>query len=177
MNFLNLRTTIAKWICPELEKDRRAFERAANIDGLTGIANRRAFDAATATADNTPGVCFILFDANDFGKLNKVAGHQTGDLVLQDIAGAIKAAAAAYGFGERVFRLGGDEFAVIADCKRAEQIRDLAEKEFGTVSVCGVSVSVSGTIGETIEKADRFLQMRKKMQKTGKLTITGIVPA
>ena len=162
---LELRKKIANIICPEIETERRSFERFANTDQLTGLANRRAFDLATATAASDPQTVFILFDGNNFGKVNKAAGHATGDEVIKKAAAAIRSAAMKFNLDERCFRVGGDEFAVIAPVKFAQSIRWYAENLFGSFDVSGVAVSLTGEIGETLEKADSKLQARKAERK------------
>lgn len=168
-----LRFTLASWICPEIVTERRNLERLANHDALTGLANRRAFELASKAAF-APGseMQAILFDANNFGRINKVKGHETGDDYLRAIADALKSAANSFGLAERVFRLGGDEFVIIAPSRVALQIRDMAEASFGFHTIeDGEShfvVSISGTLGNTLEQADSTLQLRKQVAKLGK---------
>lgn len=166
--FLELRKTIANFVCPEIESERRAMERAANVDALTGLANRRAFNLAepSALADNMQW--FVLFDANNFGKVNKLFGHEQGDEILIQIGKAIKDAADVFGLGERVFRLGGDEFVAIIDGQtKARTFRDMAESNFGTMFFenSDLQVSISGTLGFSVESADQKLQARKAAAK------------
>lgn len=159
------RRRLAVLICPEIITERRALLRDIETDDLTGLANGRAFKKAAFTADADEELVFILFDANNFGQVNKQLGHETGDRVLQTIAANIKQACAMHS-GARAFHLHGDEFAVIAPAAVACEIRDRAEMLFGWELVApGVFVSVSGTIGATIAAADQVLQSRKKEQK------------
>jgi diguanylate cyclase (GGDEF)-like protein len=161
----NLLTTVrrrlAALIYPEGEDRRERAERAANFDDLTQVANRRALDLALPAAEADPTMLVILFDANNFGKINKIAGHSKGDEVLRELAQVIERCASRYGFGSRVFRAGGDEFVVLAAERCAGFIRDDVETEFGVREIAGVSVSVSGTIAESFTAADATLQHRK----------------
>lgn len=86
-------------------------ERRANVDALTGLPNRGAFNAALAGLGcDVPGSwALFVIDLDNLKAVNDTFGHQAGD-------GLIRAA------GERIarvmspdvtFRLGGDEFAVI----------------------------------------------------------------
>ena len=70
----------------------------ANRDPLTGIANRRAFDAALRRELETAGasggrregdddpLALLVVDLDDFKTINDDHGHQTGDAVLRQIA-------------------------------------------------------------------------------------------
>jgi GGDEF domain-containing protein len=164
--FRRLRRLIAGAICPELVEQRNTFERLANTDPLTGVANRRALDRALPSAEADPHVRVVLFDADNFREANKSCGHATGDQLIRMMSGAIVGAATARGFGARVFRLGGDEFAVLASEVSAYQIRDDAEAAFGTLIMGpGLRVSISGTVGRTLAEADAALQARKGTRK------------
>lgn len=160
-----LRRKIALIICPEIQTERRALLRDIETDPLTGLANGRAFKKATATANADGAVEFILFDANNFGQVNKIHGHETGDRLLQQIGKAIEQAANGNARA-RAFHLHGDEFAIIAPTGAGANIRNRAEMFFGRQFVAfGVYVSISGTVGATLDEADKTLQRRKKEQK------------
>lgn len=174
MLLTTVRRRIAGVISPELmnernriEADRRRLERLANVDPVTGLANRRALDLALETAESDPQTSIVLFDANNFGKLNKTAGHRFGDIVLRDMAETIYRTAALFGFGERVFRYGGDEFVILAPTSIAERVRDSVESAFGTRFPAVGGVSLVGTVGETLAIADATLQARKQRRKDG----------
>jgi diguanylate cyclase (GGDEF)-like protein len=84
----------------------------AQLDPLTEIANRRAFDEALARADRDER-CYalVLFDLDEFKAINDLHGHPAGDLVLRTIAHAAQAMVRK---SDCLARIGGDEFAVIA---------------------------------------------------------------
>jgi diguanylate cyclase (GGDEF)-like protein len=89
-----------------VEHERRAF-----TDGLTGLANRAAFDAALEKLDveKIGGWALLVLDLDNLKVVNDTFGHYAGDCLLQ-IAGARIAAEMPAG---HVFRIGGDEFAII----------------------------------------------------------------
>lgn len=159
--FYSLRAFLADTIFPEGRERRERAEREANIDAKTGVANDRAFSLALATAEADPATAVVLFDANNFGKVNKVGGQLAGDAMLREVARCLQSAAGAFGFAGRVFRIGGDEFAVLCSKETAERIRDAAEAAFGVRHVGGLPVSLSGTVGATFAEADATLQARK----------------
>jgi diguanylate cyclase (GGDEF)-like protein len=94
----------------------KLLECRADLDGLTGIPNRRAFDRAAerafqAAAREKVGVVFALFDVDRFKAFNDHLGHVAGDACLQRIARAFEATAQRpLDFAARI---GGEEFAVI----------------------------------------------------------------
>src|SRR5690349_11157269 len=88
----------------------------AHQDPLTGLANRRRFDAqlkaATEALPRLDGShAVLLLDLNDFKRINDVYGHGTGDQVLVNVANRLQRAVRA---GDLVARLGGDEFGILA---------------------------------------------------------------
>jgi diguanylate cyclase len=100
----------------ELSIERERALQMAEIDTLTGIANRTSFarQLTALLADSratTEGVAALLIDLDDFKTVNDTLGHAAGDALLiefaQRLVGAVRP-------GDIVARLGGDEFAVIA---------------------------------------------------------------
>ncbi|WP_110674330.1 GGDEF domain-containing protein [Salinicola sp. RZ23] len=85
-------------------------------DALTGLYNRRHFDAAYAQACRravSRGECLTLaiLDLDHFKRINDRFGHDAGDSVLVTLAGLLKAH---QNTGESVCRLGGEEFALFS---------------------------------------------------------------
>jgi diguanylate cyclase (GGDEF)-like protein len=88
---------------------RMATERLAQIDPLTGLGNRRAFEAQAAAALAGP-VALAVGDVDAFKAVNDEYGHLAGDACLTQAAAALAARARSQ---DAVFRWGGDEFAVL----------------------------------------------------------------
>jgi diguanylate cyclase (GGDEF)-like protein len=87
-----------------------AHQRAmAERDPLTGMLNRRSFDAALASAAG--GCALVLFDFDDFKAINDTYGHPMGDAVLRAVADSC---ATVVREGDCLARIGGDEFALVA---------------------------------------------------------------
>jgi diguanylate cyclase (GGDEF)-like protein len=147
------------------ERGRRInAERAAEMDDLTGVANRKALNKALPSAEADANTSVIAFDANNFGKINKEVGQEEGDKALVDVASAIKQAAEESGVN-RVFRRGGDEFVVLAPKAKADAIRARAEELYGEKKYGTTAVSISGTVGNTFTEADSTLQAAKTKRK------------
>ncbi len=101
------------------EQQERRAERAeadAARDGLTGLANRRAWDDIVTAEEarcrryGHPGAVLVI-DLNDLKEVNDTHGHPAGDQLLRDCANVLVATARSSDF---VARIGGDEFAVLA---------------------------------------------------------------
>ena len=98
-----------------LETTLEDARREATTDSLTGVANRRAFDAALrATAGDAMNsgddLSLLMVDIDRFKSLNDTWGHQTGDEVLRLLAGLLRQNVRV---GDIPARYGGEEFAVI----------------------------------------------------------------
>lgn len=159
-----IREKVAHFIAPEIVERRNHFERLAMTDALTGLGNRAAFDRAAPGAVQN-GEMFILFDANNFGKINKQVSHARGDEALVYFANVI--ANVSHNFKARAFRYGsGDEFVVICPARFACCIRDLIETRALPISFDGFTVSLSGEVGTSVTDADARLQARKTERKT-----------
>ncbi|MEZ5292747.1 MAG: EAL domain-containing protein [Vicinamibacterales bacterium] len=84
--------------------------RLANIDALTGLANRHQFRTVLGGA---AGRAFSLFylDLDDFKAVNDLHGHQMGDRVLAAVAARFRGLVRS---GDLLARIGGDEFALLS---------------------------------------------------------------
>jgi diguanylate cyclase (GGDEF)-like protein len=87
-------------------------ERAASTDPLTGLGNRRAFDAALARValDRPLGTLVAMLDVDGLKPVNDRHGHAAGDALLVAYARALQRHAGPH---DELFRVGGDEFAVL----------------------------------------------------------------
>lgn len=106
-----------------LERQERVLdrERRAYLDGLTGLPNRAAFNAAIDQLPcEQPGAwALLIVDLDNLKVINDTFGHHAGDALIRT-AGQRMAAAAA---PDHVFRIGGDEFAIIIQSD--DTLRDL----------------------------------------------------
>jgi diguanylate cyclase (GGDEF)-like protein len=120
----------------------------ANRDPLTGVGNRRRFEAimqrelgartrSTAgrrEADGTP-LALLLLDIDDFKGVNDAHGHPVGDAVLCRVAERAEKILRAT---DTLTRIGGDEFAIIAPGASGEGVMHLAE-------AVGLAVGIGGS--------------------------------
>ncbi|BBD57500.1 response regulator receiver modulated diguanylate cyclase [Nostoc sp. HK-01] len=100
----------------QLEAANQALQELANVDSLTGLANRRCFDDYLNTqwinlAQQESPLSLILCDIDFFKFYNDKYGHPVGDICLQKVGNALHSTVQKY--QDLVARYGGEEFAVI----------------------------------------------------------------
>jgi two-component system chemotaxis family response regulator WspR len=107
------------------------LERLTQIDGLTGLSNRRYFDEymaaqwKVAVRNQTP-LGLLMVDVDNFKLYNDSHGHLAGDQVLKAVAGALMRS-----FGrpsDLIARFGGEEFVVLLPDTCIEPLASLAER-------------------------------------------------
>ncbi|MET1116268.1 MAG: diguanylate cyclase [Comamonas sp.] len=136
----------------ELEYANQELERLASSDPLTGLLNRRGFDARLAAAlslaqrSGRP-LSVVTIDVDHFKRVNDTYGHDIGDNVLRSLAAQLRNRLRA---SDAVARLGGEEFIVLLpDTALAQALQMAAEMvasiEAGTRDQVG-SVTVSAGV-------------------------------
>jgi len=101
-------------------------------DGLTGLFNRRHFDAVFETefrraARGRQSLGLLLIDVDHFKAYNDTYGHQQGDECLREVARVLETKPRPRRGHDCVARYGGEEFAVVlpgADVAAATRIAD-----------------------------------------------------
>ncbi len=165
---------------------RQALEKAqaeALQDPLTGLKNRRAFEAAVREiSQESPhglrGAALLLVDIDHFKQVNDSYGHLLGDKVLRAVAHVLQSNVKGR---DLVARVGGEEFAVLllqatsaGALALAEQIRlsiaqgkvrsTTAGEHIGAVTIsAGLAVAAAGESLEVIfQRADGALYEAKR---------------
>jgi diguanylate cyclase (GGDEF)-like protein len=92
------------------------LRKSATVDPLTGVANRRRFDALLRqewlrARRSNDDLALIMVDIDHFKAYNDRYGHPAGDATLRNVADALKQACLRP--GDVVARIGGEEFAVV----------------------------------------------------------------
>ncbi|WP_143703924.1 GGDEF domain-containing protein [Luteimonas rhizosphaerae] len=183
-----------------LERANVRLQRISMVDGLTGIANRRAFDSALDALWQrqrraTQPLTLLLVDADHFKALNDALGHLRGDECLCEIAGVCASSAAAA--GGTAARFGGEEFALLLpgyDASDAvasgealrQEIEALALPHPASPVAPVVTVSLGGgtlsphagdTPRDLLDIADRALYAAKAAGRNRVLVETGLAAA
>jgi diguanylate cyclase len=167
----------------ELHANLAKARTEARVDGLTGVANRKAFDDELARAvaeahEKGEPLTLIMADIDHFKKFNDKWGHRTGDQVLRLVASCLKGSAKN---NDVVARYGGEEFSVIMPgrlvedaekvgniMREAVQARELVKRStnetLGRVTMSlGVAILHPGETGDTlVERADECLYAAKR---------------
>ncbi|PCJ29819.1 MAG: PleD family two-component system response regulator [Rickettsiales bacterium] len=99
-------------------------------DGLTGVFNRRYFDIhikhlVQLAQNSRHDICMMMFDLDDFKKVNDTYGHQAGDAILREFSKSLKSSFRAT---DLVARYGGEEFIVLLSDVGIKKATQIAEK-------------------------------------------------
>ena len=157
----------------ELVRQLQLAERAAQVDALTGVFNRRYMETMlekeVSRAERYQNrLCLAVVDVDKFKEFNTRFGHLEGDRVLTTVAGLLRKNFRA---ADTIVRYGGDEFIVVmpetALPEAALAIRRLQEvylagwnrendRGYRITVTCGMAEPLPGmTARELIEEADR----------------------
>ena len=157
--------------------------RAAVTDGLTGLYNRRFFEATLAleaehAVRSGRDLGLLVLDIDHFKRINDAHGHQAGDRVLRELAARLVASIRG---GDVIARYGGEEFVVLLRNTSVEAVPETAERlrrAVGDVPVVladdlwvAVTVSVGGaawpvhahSADELVRTADQALYTAKRL--------------
>ena len=124
------------------------LQRLASLDGLTGIANRRAFnrrleDAWTGHAASGSPLAVLLCDVDAFKAYNDSYGHLAGDAALTAVAGTLSRMLRSN--ADLAARYGGEEFAVLLAACDADEAGAIARRMLDAVRALAIEHRASDT--------------------------------
>lgn len=117
-------------VCLENTLSREQLHQLSQIDMLTRVKNRRAFDQALrreiarSQRADLPLSC-LFADLDHFKIINDTYGHQTGDRTLKAVAFSIQQLLRE---SDILARIGGEEFIVLLPNTEPDKARDIAER-------------------------------------------------
>lgn len=167
----------------ELSAAKAELERISLTDSLTGLANRRHFDAALTreyrrAVREGSTLSLIMIDIDYFKEFNDDYGHPAGDACLVKVAETL--AAVFRRPGDLVARYGGEEFAVVLPdtpdasdiaetCRQAIWARAVTHRLSKVADVITISLGVAAlapdrpaTPDELVDRADIALYEAKE---------------
>ncbi len=105
-------------------------EKEAKTDMLTGLLNRRAYYEISEMEYQKllryhRVLSVVMFDVDQFKKVNDTYGHNAGDSVLQHVANIARETIREYDYA---FRMGGDEFLLLLPETNEKQASVLSER-------------------------------------------------
>ena len=177
--FISLLVALLLYSNANLKKMKDELEKASNTDALTGVSNRRFFEAALPAhfariiRQDTQSFIFML-DIDKFKEVNDVYGHPVGDAVLKEVAARITSSVRGY---DLVARYGGEEFIVFASEIDRQSATRLAQRMKNNIAqtpiqVGEIQITITASIGvaqaapantleQSISFADRALYKAK----------------
>jgi len=172
------------------------LQRLTNVDGLTGLSNRRYFNEyieiewREAIRTGEP-ISLLMVDIDHFKQYNDTYGHLAGDEVLKTVAQTVMRSFR--GPKDLAARFGGEEFVVIIPQTKTADLRKLADKVVSAVEALNLPHSAStargkvtisaggatsiprngGSFFSLIEAADKALYEAKRMGRNRALIDAG----
>jgi diguanylate cyclase (GGDEF)-like protein len=136
----------------------------ARTDSLTGLPNRRAWDAGLQRAmSESKQLVIAILDLDHFKQYNDVNGHPAGDRLLKETASAWRDQLRT---GDFLARIGGEEFGVLLDCS-LNDAADVVERVRAQVvqgRTCSAGIAMR-RVGESLDavvaRADHALYKAK----------------
>lgn len=141
------------------KQEHNRLNNLAMHDPLTGLLNRRGFEARLLAQDEEPIIGVGVFDIDDFKVVNDVHGHKVGDEVICHVAKLMMNSVRQQ---DIVARFGGEEFVVAITGESSELLSSIFQRIQNDISLQSyrcptgdkVNISVSG--GATLYSLYKF---------------------
>ena len=146
-----------------LQKESDKYRELSAVDPLTGIYNRAGFanrveGVLSGRADGS-SIGLIVFDIDHFKKINDSFGHDVGDKILKDLAGAVSKILRD---SDTLARWGGEEFVVLSVMRSGKNLIQIGEKIRQIVQAqklgLGGDISITISVGLTLFSANESFE-------------------
>jgi diguanylate cyclase (GGDEF)-like protein len=169
-------------------RDAEEFARAAIMDPVSGLFNRRYFherleEELDRARRHSTTVSLLMIDIDNFKNINDRYGHLAGDLVIRGVGDILKRSVRKF---DLCTRFGGEEFAIVMPGSGPENSAPVAERirqrieafrpsdaelaDLHVTASIGMSVSSGGSARELISYADQALYQAKEEGKNRLVT-------
>lgn len=160
---------------------RKALERRASYDALTGCLNRESIYQAVAEeletiGGSSRGLAVLFADVDKLKIINDELGHSAGDDLLREVSAAINSGVRSH---DKVGRLGGDEFLILCpDLPSPDHALEIAERitklvkqiSVKNLALGSITISVGAawsrradiTVEEIVDRADAEMYASKR---------------
>lgn len=172
-----------------LEEANRRLAELSTSDPLTDLLNRRGADEAIQKTALVAGAA-LLVDLDSFKHVNDTYGHSVGDLVLQEVAKALRAALRP---SDVIARVGGDEFLAFTPGVDPDTGLRLAERVRSVIESCRVptaqgDLAVTASVGcaylkpgrvsveEAVRRTEAAMSQSKRKGKNRVSFVGGVSP-
>lgn len=131
LSFVTSYVSVSTYNFIRISMDKQRFFKLAVTDELTNLYNIRYFkmilqtECLMAKADPIKKFCVIMTDVDHFKRFNDTYGHQVGDLVLKEVAAALRSSVRS---SDIVARYGGEEMIILLRSTSLENALLVAEK-------------------------------------------------
>lgn len=138
------------YLVDKIRRKLASIELESRKDSLTGLLNRRGlfefgeYEIQRVARTKEP-LTVVMFDIDNFKKINDTLGHVAGDAVLKSIGGVFHQHLRQM---DAAARYGGDEFALILPITKAARAKQVVNRLIGLInkklpdSPSGISVTV-----------------------------------
>lgn len=171
---------------------RDELREMAMADPLTGLANRRRFDAVlehqiSVSAKNDRPLACLMIDIDHFKRFNDSYGHDAGDAVLRGFGGVLQEALREK---DCVFRIGGEEFVMLLPgftvdqaMARARHVQQKVHElgiqhngqELGSITASfGLSVYPDHTTADRLVRTADAALLRAKAQGRNQIVVASV---
>ena len=140
------------------------LSETTNIDQLTGLKNRRAYDASLKLHEDDLALGVIFTDVNGLKTTNDDKGHAAGDALLRNYVDILKR----HFYFDSMYRISGDEFVIII--KDSEAAFEKMVESFKRTVMANAQIASVGycyrnngeTIYELVAKAEKIMYTDKE---------------